>query len=119
MLDQIVKERVSGDSADILYESRNMCKALACANDEDLLAILLSENSELEKMEYNEIPVCWKEYIPYDILSKKPLTMKQIVYDFWMRGTVNGNIELTSFIRHLWNLAPREYEPPGFIEGVK
>lgn len=97
-----------------------MCQALTCVKDENLVASLLSENSKLAKTEVKKkgIMSCYMDNLPYELWAKKPLTMMQTVYDFWMRETLNGNEEPESFMRRLWALVPRGYEPPGFVEGV-
>ncbi len=117
MLEQVIEDnKKSGES---WYASSDMCKSLACAKNEDLVASLLSENSELARMEFKRDTLdCYREYLPHEIFLKKPVTMIKSVYDFWMRETLNGTMVPGSFMRHLWVLVPRVYEPPGFIDGV-
>ncbi len=121
MLDKIIEDSNSGDDLDKnWYERRSMCKALACVKNEDLLASVLGEDSKLARMEAKKTGTmsCYMDNLPYEILSRKPLAMIQTVYDFWMRETLNGNVEPESFMRRLGALVPRGYEPPGFVDGV-
>lgn len=85
LYDQLVNYNFSDNSNDKWDEAKRICKALACVKDDNAVVSLLRNDSSLAIMEHKVLQTCYQQLIPFEILWMRPLTMKQAVFDFWMR----------------------------------